>query len=351
MEGSSLSSMSAEDNYAMGQEIAKTLPTDIQDILRRKSSRDPNSRFNRKLHCLLSYADAAGPEMAEQMGIGWIDDQIFHMYKPRLLGIMGLKLNSLNVNLRDLKFVQLQGDKRYQGWTTWRKDGFNKRSFAPASSYVSDETSMFQQSLTRLDSDNVEFEIGKIHEQELDILQQMILQEWQQITDSASVTSCAASYFIGRAANRYRQEKQTHRNAFDVLKAILAPLDVTEIKYSDFFRFMAMFGPGETVMLKIHSLLEIATRDVPWLYFGLAPSLDEAGVFGYFDVNEPNALILRQGQSVEKIWNLPLVPAQEGCQYIEDAAGKKYGSWQEYFGEHPVSYSQPFEVGDIGGFH
>lgn len=347
----SLSSLSPDENYAIGQEIAKSLPDNIQAILKRKSSRDPNSRFIRKLHVLLSYSDASGPEMAERMGIGWIDDQIFHMYKPRLLGVMGLKLNSLNVNLRDLKFIQLQPDKRHQGWTTWRKDGFNKRSFANPTPYT-DENDIFQQPVGKLEQDKVEFEIGKIIEQDLDLLQQMILQEWQLLTESPALASCAASYFIGRAANRYRAEKQSFQNAFDVLKAILAPLDVSEIKFSDFFRFMAMFGPpGDSVMLKIHSLLEVATQDVPWLYFGLTPSLDEPGVYGYFDNNEPNALIFHQGQTIDKVWNLPLVPSQDGCQYIEDSQGKKYGSWQEYFQDHPITYAQTFEVGDIGAFH
>lgn len=347
----------AAEHYAHGQAVALTLPSDIQEIIRRKSSRDPNARFSRKLHALLSYVEAVDPSLAEEFGIGWVDDQVFRIFKPRLLGVMGIKLNTLNVNLRDLHFIQLQGDKRLPGWTTWRKDGFTKRSYQLPMNAVNipplPEGDIFNPHLKPDPMvEKLIVDMGRITPQQFDELQRMVVQEWTEILGSTDeMMSCDAHYFVGRAAKRYKQEKQSLTNAFDVLTAILAPQDKMEIYFPDFFRFMAMFGPADTVMLKIHSLLEVSTVGTPWLYFGITPTADEASVYGFFDETEANALIIHDRNGEDRVWNLPLVPAGDGCQYVEDKDGRKYASWQEYFHEHPVSDQQTFEVVEIPPFH
>ena len=78
------------------------LPQYIRDIIHRRSSRDPSSRFSRKLHALLSYV-SANPDMEDEIGLSWIDDEIFQVNKKRLLEIMKIKLNTLNVNFKNLK--------------------------------------------------------------------------------------------------------------------------------------------------------------------------------------------------------------------------------------------------------
>ena len=344
----------AAEQYARGQAMAKTLPEDIQEILKRKSSRDPSSRFSRKLHALLSYVDAVDPSLAEEFGLGWIDDQVFRIYKARLLGVMGIKLNTLNVNLRDLHFVQLQGDKNMRGWTTWRKDGFTKRSYSLP---ITDrpvvplaEGDMFDAHLKADPIVDKMVGVGRLTQQQFDELQQMVLQEWTVVLGSDEMITCDARFFVGRAAQRYKQPKQPLKNAFDVLTAILAPQDKMEISYGDFFRFMAMFGPAETVMLKIHSLLEVATAGTPWLYFGITPTVEDGGVFGFFDDAEANALVIHDGKGGDRVWNLPFVPAGEIYQYVEDKEGRKYTSWKEYFRDYPVSEPQSFEVVDMAPY-
>lgn len=328
----------ATEHYLYGQAIAKRLPDDIQKLLKRKSSRDPNSRFARKLHALLSYVEATDPKLADDFGVGWIDDQVFRVFKPRLLGVMGIKLNTLNVNFKNLKFVQLQSDKRFPGWTKWRKDGFTKRTFQLPVNQANmgnlPENDFFNtQVLPVVDKP---IELGRVTHEQFDDMQRIAVQEWTEIIDSEHemMMTCAAGYFVGKAAARYRHPQQTSQNAFEVLRAILTPQDQMEISYADFFRFLAMFGPPQTLMLKIHALLEVATADTPWLYFGLSPEIDDTTVAGLFDSSEPNALCIHNGGDTEKVWNLPLVPAGE--EYVEDKDGRKYSSWGDYFREHPV---------------
>ena len=345
----------AAAHYARGEELAQTLPVDIQEVLKRKSSRDPNSRFARKLHALLSYVEATDPKLVDEFGIGWIDDQVFRIFKPRLLGVMGIKLNTLNVNLRDLGFIQLQGDQRLPGWTIWRKDGFTKRTYqlprmAPGMVQLPDND-VFNPHLRPFPVADRPIEVGHVSPQQIDELHRMVAQEWTELVGSDHDLVCAASYVVGRAATRYKQPKQPQQNAFDVLRAILAPQDKMEITFPDFFRFMAMFGPADTVMLKIHSLLEVATAGNPWLYFGITPGIEETGMYAYFDEAEPNALVIHDGKGNEKVWNLPLVSARDDFHYIEDKDGRKYGSWIEYFREHPPGETQNFDVSEITPFH
>jgi hypothetical protein len=110
-----------------------------------------------------------------------------------------------------------------------------------------------------------------------------------------------------------------------------------------------MFGPIETLMLKIHSLLEVATANTPWLYFGTLPRPDPI-VFGAFDEDEPNALVIRKGnQEIDRICNIPLVPFGEP--FIVDRNDQKYMSWQEYFLQHPVPDDSPFPIAEMNTFH
>ncbi|OHT07139.1 39 kDa initiator binding protein [Tritrichomonas foetus] len=339
-------------------DVVRMLPSNIQAILHRKSSRDPSSRFSRKLHALLSYV-SANPEMEEQVGVSWLDDEIFQVCKKRLLEIMGIKLNTLNVNFHQLKFVQLQCDK--QGWTRWRREGFTRREFNFGKSYNNNSHNNSQQDdifslqapkdqLGGLPSssteEKIELKIGHMTSDQIDILSQHVQQEWQEIAgiDKKSVD---VNYFVSTISARYKENEQPTHNAFDVLKAIFAPQGTDTVKFSDFYRFMAMFGPAKTVMLKIHSLLEVATAGTPWLYFGLLPSADFDDFYGHFDENEPNCLVLHKNDgTTTQIWNLPLSTSDE--QYVIDDNCVKYASWQQYFAEHPPpgneTYSNEQEI-------
>ncbi|KAK8887891.1 hypothetical protein M9Y10_038950 [Tritrichomonas musculus] len=328
---------------------ARHLPKNIQDIIHRRSSRDPSSRFSRKLHALLSYV-SANPNMEDEIGLSWIDDEIFQVNKKRLLEIMGIKLNTLNVNFKNLEFVQLHSDR--PGWTRWRKRGFTKRAIIGEKQNIQNPNNINVNPNDNNGNDvdffnapppeeeKVELKLGHMTTDQIDILTQHVNQEWHEIVGDMKSTN--ATYFIQVLANRYKQPEQPFENASDVLKAILAPKKAESIKFSDFYRFMSMFGPAETVMLKIHSLLEAAMKPSPWLYFGLIPDAESSQFFGYFNEQEPNCLMIHDKKgNYEYLWNLPLTPSNES--YVIDSQNNKYTSWESYFQTHPISEFNHFD--------
>jgi hypothetical protein len=348
----------AAEHYTRGETIVRTFPAEIQEVLQRRSSRDPTTRFVRKLHVLLSYI-SANPHLESEAGIGWIDDSVFKIFKPRLIGVLGLKVNTLNVNLRELHFVQLQSDK--SGWTRWRREGFTRRDFDITSRSTNDDEILggqpdfFGGQHQHLLKDfggggeKFDFRISYLSPPQKDVFDHVVLIEWQTIIESHEKFLVATEFFVSRAAGRYRIQAQSAQNAYDVLHAILAPQDQTHVKMAGFYRFMAMFGPTETLMLKIHSLLEVATANTPWLYFGTPPGPDPIP-FGAFDEDEPNSLVIRKGnQELDRVWNIPLVPFGEP--FIVDKNDQKYMSWQEYFRQHPVPDDSPFPIAEMDAFH
>jgi hypothetical protein len=282
--------------------------------------------------------------MEEQMGLGWCDNDVFRIFKPRLLGVMGVKLNTLNVNLHDLHFVQLHGDKN--GWTRWRRDGFTRRNYqvvlprADPSLPALDGNGIFGEADVHILPkepviDRPLLNVAHMDEEQARTLETLCISEWSTICNSVEVISVSTDFFVSTAAQRYRQPNQPFQNAFDVLRAIIAPQDAIDVKYWDFFRFMAQFGPPETVMLKIHSILEVTATGHPWLYFGLVPGNEEQMSWAAFDPREVNCLVIYNGRgNTDTVWNLPLVLF--GDEFLIDKDGRRYSSWQAYFQDHPA---------------
>jgi hypothetical protein len=107
----------------MKREVSDFLPDHIRVSLKRKSSRNPNSRFQRNPHLLLS-CSSEFPSLQDPVGLGWTSDSEFKMNKTTLSSVIGIKLNKINVNLRDLNFEQVERDK--EGWTAWKGVGFTR---------------------------------------------------------------------------------------------------------------------------------------------------------------------------------------------------------------------------------
>ncbi|OHS99399.1 hypothetical protein TRFO_34114 [Tritrichomonas foetus] len=99
------------------------LPVELQSVIRRKCSRDPKTRFTYKIHLLLAFI-LTNSYLEEEVGIGWVSEQEFRINKKRLVELLGIKMNSMNVNLHDLGFHKMQHEKN--GWTRWTRDGFTQ---------------------------------------------------------------------------------------------------------------------------------------------------------------------------------------------------------------------------------
>jgi hypothetical protein len=234
--------MSLED------QIISRLPSDIQAMLKRKSSRDPNSRFTSKLATLLGYVSRF-PTSEEEIGVSWVDEVTFKMKKRALISILGIKVNTLNVNLRDLKFVQ-QTNPAKDGWTYWQKEGFTRSS---ASSFTEDpripeSAGKFVMPI----KPSWPFNLGCLGADGISQFFVSADRTWRGLTGPRRVQVIGAGEFLNRAARYLKQEGQQEQNALDVLTAILAPKKSEYLNFEHLARFLAMFGPIELRCSKSH---------------------------------------------------------------------------------------------------
>jgi hypothetical protein len=323
----------------MDREPAAFLPEHIREVLKRKSSRDPASRFPTKLHLLLTYSIDV-PFLQDQLGLGWVTDDEFKMNKSVLSDVMGIKLNTLNVNLRDLHFHQLQRDK--EGWTRWKRPGFTRaannvdtESGPPAAPSVRRPSHVTESDFVGRNP-SLAFTLGSLTQPQSARFQLDSHRLWTDILQCSPTSPVSADLAIDRAANRFRYEEQPLQNARDVIDAILRPsVSDSRLVFADFCRFLAMFGPENTLMLKIASLLTCSNETGNWLTFDRWRSAPRAP-FAYFDPAVPNCLIIHHGDNVtERVYNNPT--AESGQEpYVIDEFGKAHRDWDEWFGKHPV---------------
>lgn len=306
------------------------LPPEIQTILKRKSSRDPTSRFSTKLHLLLSYV-SQNPELEDKIGCAWVTEEEFRINKRALVNVMGIKINTLNVNLHTLGFIQQKHNK--DGWTLWKRPNFTRTSQDITDPAASAPQPKHQKAYTP------NFTLGPVQHQEFDNFIERCKQIWAELFQTTDVLKpINTNYFIEKAASRFKQSEQPTDNARDVLKAIIAPSQPEYIDFNQFCRFMAMFGPEQTIMLKIASLLSCSNATGQWLMFDkVTQNMNQ--FYGAFEETQPNCLVLNSKPQI-RIWNLPYVDARNNQKYIFDQNSKLYSSWEEYFQNNPIPYPQ-----------
>ena len=345
-----------------GYDLASRLPPEIQAALKRKSSRDPNSRFPRKLHMLLTYL-ATDPQLESEIGLSWISDTEFKMNKKNVAKVMGIKLNTMNVNLRDLGFEQLQHDKG--GWTQWKRANFTRTSIGtePITETNSNNAGVNymqnglpqpmsipppkprmnkQKSKAYMPDPCANLRLGQIGPMDEDTFRKNVDEIWQKLSSDPQIQT---DIFIRNAADYFKQPEQPLDNAIEVIKAIVDPHGSKPvIDKADLFRFLAMFGPDKTAMLKIASLLLCSNNNGNWLTFENPPEhqmqlIPGTPFTGSFDLNEPNCLVLRYPNAIKRIWNHPTIDAFGT--YLFDERGNKFQAWDKVFElQTPMSYQQ-----------
>lgn len=321
----------------MNRDPPDFLPEPIRDALRRKSSRDPGSRFCSKLHLLLTYTSEC-PEHLDLVGAQWVTEDEFRMNKLVLAGVMGIKPNTLNVNLHDLRFEQQQRDK--DGWTRWKRTGFSRCSNAVDDHFHHQVIPERPPGEPRLvgSSPSVPFTLGHISDQLIDRFFTESQRIWTDVFQCSPTSSVPLESAIDRTADWFRYQEQPRDNAHDVIEAIMKPT-ATEprLSFSDFCRFLAMFGPARTVMLKISALLTCSNSTGKWLIFEKDRSSVKLPV-AFFNHEMPNCLIVcHADNSREKVFNNPVVETGKD-EYLIDEFGHLYKDWDVWFRVHPVKH-------------
>ena len=329
------------------------LPPDIKEIIKKKSSKDPRSRFANKLHILLSYA-GNDPQRIEYIGAGWISDSLFKINKKQLGAIMEIKLNTLNVNLRDLGFVQMAQD--HNGWTQWSRPGFHISStlndLAEISSGKNAQKDPEKMNKDKFPDDVLsvkimalkDLSIGMCDQESLNRFKRFSVSIWDELVETADgKSSLPLNEFVKLAAQRFRMHKQKVSNAADVIQALFMCNDPEQVSLLDFAKFLAKFGPEETLMEKLGSIVASSNHNGNWLHVTTdGNSLQgEQSFYGYFDNLDQNCFILVNPKSQPvRIWNKVNVDSSTG-KYLVDEIGQEYDNWDNYFALNPINEPQP----------
>lgn len=301
----------------MSEDCASFLPPDMIAMLRRKSSRDPNSRFTCKLHMLLTYV-SNNPELEDRIGCAWITDTEFKINKKILIGVMGIKENTLNVNLHALQFVQIKFHDG--GWTRWSHAGFTRNCMETA---------------TRFPTVKSAVTLGMCTPETTEYWLESVRKIWRELFPSIPIEGdVPADAMVHASAMRFKKHEQPDDNAIDVMKAILTPSNQLRITFPQFAKVLGMFGPEESLMLKIANLLRASNESGGWLSFSKVDTVN-SGIYGTFSDAEPNCLVIRQeGKAPIRLWNMPLNGVDQ--MYVVDENRRMYSSWEEYFRINPL---------------
>jgi hypothetical protein len=242
---------------------------------------------------------------------------------------MGIKVNTLNVNLRDLNFEMTARDK--DGWTRWRRVGFT-RSF----------NGLDPNNDLHASPESAPFEVGRLSEADQNRFQSECRRLWADVLQCSPTARVSAEQALICLAERFRYGEQPLDNARDVLAALLCTSpDDAHLVFMDFSRFMAQFGPEKTVMLKAAALLACSNDTGRWLTFERNRARAELPL-AYFDVHCANCLTVCHGDGGrEKVYQNPFVEADKEP-YLVDEEGHAYRDWDDWFDEHPVRQQLSF---------
>lgn len=237
---------------------------------------------------------------------------------------MGIRLNSLNVNLRDHNFQQL--GRNQDGWTRWRRSGF-VRTDVQGSAFVSPPVV----------PNRVTFSLGQLALPRLSQFWQHCSMVWSELFGrDANRQEVPREETVDRAAQYFKHPEQPLENAKDVLKAILVQQGRGQpLSFFELSKFLAMFGPAYSVMFKISSLLTSSNSTGKWLTFDIQ-ALSVGLAQAYFDEAEANCLVIRHYDGKEeRVYNDPTIPHGSEA-YVIDQRGKQHQTWEDYFKGHPV---------------
>jgi len=315
-----------------GDSQLEKLPPELQAVIRKKCSRDPTTRFTHKIELLLAFV-VTNAHLENDIGLSWVSKREFRINKKRLVGLLGIKMNSMNVNLRDLGFHKVQHEKN--GWTRWTRDGLTKGRVLPdagAPPRCAAQGKARRVSIIAIPFTGRHLTLGCVRQASCDRFVKSVRELWSGVFGADLTQLVATDTFVARLAAVVKQPEQPLSNAIAVLGAILAHEGEGALGLAHLIEFLARFGPHPTAMLKIASLLACADGCQDWLFFSAPRPAEVAAlrVHGAFCRDEPNCFVLSVGGAAcVSVWNVPLVDAV-GC-YLIDERKRTYPTWVAFF--------------------
>lgn len=319
---------SNENNNKDGHDnnIYPELPPEIKTIVSQRANRNEKSRFPHKLFSLLQWS-GHDQSRAEISGCGWISDDEFFLDKNLICHHMQIKLNTLNVNLKTLGFVQTRPRKDNLSYFKNSKSIFKSQSNEEHLEKIRKEEKESIVAIQRgfempLLSD---IELYGMTKSEIDEFKREVIITWESIVGEM-IFAIGLVDFMNKLSSHL--QKQVYCN-MTVIKLVLCPRTPNVMEIYDFAVFLARFGPFQNSQLKIYQYGTILNE--------LRPDLATRGSISpisFFGPNFDNCFSFRHPNCGEyHCYNLPL--KKHNTEFLIDEDGVKFKSWQKVIQLNP----------------
>ena len=297
------------------QENENEIPESILNKIRKRSNRSEQTRFPYKIFSLLEWA-GKDEQKSQKAGCGWITDTEFFINKSKLCEVLGVKINTLNVNLKTLGFVQTR--QREGALTFYRNDGFVFNSENPEFDRIRNSRCK-PEALLNMKTQAVYLPcleplmLFMMDRKSINIFKKNVISIWEKLV--------GANLIFAISMNDFKKAFQSlfHSNTYPDIIHIEhnLPLRVPKVvDIFDFAVFLARFGPFESLPTKIQQFQSITAE------FYLLPNT--------FSSTFHNCFVFPLSQIGEyHCYNLPLVDSN--AQFLADEDCAVYPSWSKMF--------------------
>lgn len=302
------------------------LPPEIKSIICQRANRNEKSRFPHKLFTLLQWS-GHNQSRAEIAGCGWISEDEFFLDKNLICHHMQIKLNTLNVNLKTLGFVQTRPKQNNRSYYKNDKSLFRSQSNEEQLEKIRKEQKESIVSIQRgfempLLAD---LELYGMSKTEVNEFKREVIIAWESIVGEM-IFAVGLIDFMNKLSSHL--QKQVYCN-MNVIKLVLSPRTANVMEIYDFAVFLARFGPFQNSQLKLYQYGRIINE--------LRPDLSTRGSYSpisFFGPNFDNCFSFKHPNCGEyHCYNLPL--KNHSTEFLIDEDGVKFNSWQKVIQINP----------------
>ena len=229
------------------------IPPDVLRQIRKRSNRNEESRFPYKIWTLLNWV-GIDHEKGKIAGCGWINETEFYIYKSKLCEVMEIKINTLNVNLKTLGFVQTR--RKDWGITYWTNpmlqmnsspEDFKQIRCSRAKSEVSVNINQKAVYLPLLE----DIQLYGLTVDEIAMFKSEVIKYWEIVVGARYVFAVQVNEFVELLCGMLKTIADLRINDSYHVELLLTQRKPRVVTIHDFASFMARFGPFENITYKI----------------------------------------------------------------------------------------------------
>ena len=298
------------------------VPTVLVEQIKKRSSRKEQSRCPYKIWNLLSWVDN-DQQRAKEVGCGWVSETEFFINKEVLCDVLKIKLNTLNVNLKTLGFIQTH---RKNELTYYKNKSFSK-SASPQDFERIRNSRCKPDSLIHMNSHAVYFplleplQLFMMSEKDINKFKRDVVIYWEKIVGSSLIFALGMKEFTQAMILALDENSGALSSDYYMIQQVLAPRTPNVVNIFDFAVFLARFGPFNNAPYKIMQYQQILSDIRPDFFMFNAPSLTS-----YFSMTYHNCFRFQLAPNGEyHCYNLPHISSS--AQYLIDEDGSIYKSW------------------------